>query len=262
MSKQEIYNRLRQGGLSEAGALGMMGNWQCESGLEPNRLQGDFSPYRTLSKSYVQGVTNGSISRQTFGYDGKGFGLYQLTYFSRKLGYYDHWKASGKALDSAEFQTDYALIELAQDYPALLQYLKTTNDVFTATSRICREFERPAVNNIDARYQAANTLKYELDLDSWETDPDTDPDQEPEPEPPKTEFWPPRTLCKSMIGADVEVLQAVLKARGVIVTNPDGIFESYLEDKVKEFQKSAFPNQPTEWDGIVGNKTWTELLKR
>ena len=254
MSKQEIYNRLRQGGLSEAGALGMMGNWDCESNLEPNRLQGDFSPFRTLSKSYVQGVTNGSISRQTFGYDGKGFGLYQLTYFSRKLGYYDYWQASGKALDSAELQTDYALIELKKDYPVLLEFLRNTNDLYQATKRICVEFERPAVNNVDARYASAKRLQYELDLEG------ADPD--PEPEPPKSEFWPPRTLCKSMIGADVEVLQAVLKARGNIVTNPDGIFGSYLEERVKEFQKSVFPDDQREWDGIVGNKTWTELLKR
>lgn len=32
MSKQQIYNLLRQGGLSQSGALAMMGNWQCESG--------------------------------------------------------------------------------------------------------------------------------------------------------------------------------------------------------------------------------------
>lgn len=253
--KQEIYNRLRQGGLSEAGALGMMGNWQCESGLEPNRLQGDFSPYRTLSKSYVQGVTCGSITRQVFSRDGKGFGLYQLTYWSRKEGYYDFWKASGKALDSAELQTDYALIELAQDYPALLQYLKTTNDVFTATSRICREFERPAVNNIDARYQAANNLKYELDLNAWQEE---EAEPEPEPEPAKETYWPPRMLCDGMSGPDVEVLQAILKARGYIITNPDGIFGSYLEQKVTEFQEvhGLVP------DGIAGPLTWGELLKR
>ena len=31
---QTIYNLLRGYGLSEAGALGMLGNWECESGCE------------------------------------------------------------------------------------------------------------------------------------------------------------------------------------------------------------------------------------
>ena len=71
---QKIFNRLRQQGLSEAGAIGMLGNWQCESNCEPNRVQGDFSPYRTASKQYVADVTSGRISRDQFGHDGKGFG--------------------------------------------------------------------------------------------------------------------------------------------------------------------------------------------
>ena len=43
-----IYNQLRAAGLTEAGALGLLGNWMAESGLEPNRLQGDFTEGRRL----------------------------------------------------------------------------------------------------------------------------------------------------------------------------------------------------------------------
>lgn len=63
---QIIYDRLRQKGISEAGALGILGNWECESNCEPGRLQGEVSPYRTTSKNYTRRVTDGSISRQTF----------------------------------------------------------------------------------------------------------------------------------------------------------------------------------------------------
>ena len=58
------------------------------------------------------------------------------------------------------------------------------------------------------------------------------------------------------------VLQAVLKARGYKVNYVDGAFGAYLEDIVKDFQKSAFPDAPQEWDGIVGPKTWGKLLER
>ena len=30
-----IYNQLRAAGVSRAGALGLLGNWKAESGLEP-----------------------------------------------------------------------------------------------------------------------------------------------------------------------------------------------------------------------------------
>ena len=61
-----------------------------------------------------------------------------------------------------------------------------------------------------------------------------------------------------MTGADVEVLQAVLKARGWTSNNPDGIFGSYLELLVKAFQETY----KLDIDGIVGNQTWTKLLER
>ena len=114
---QTIYNRLRQAGLTEAGALAMLGNFDCESNCEPNRVQGDFSPYRTASKQYVADVTSGKINRDQFANDQKGFGLYQLTLARRKRGYYDFWKQSGKALDDAELQCDYALKEMPSEAP-------------------------------------------------------------------------------------------------------------------------------------------------
>ena len=70
---QTIYNLLRQAGMTEAGALGVLGNWECESNCEPNRVQGDFSPNRTLSKEYVAKIMNGTISRDQFAHDQKGY---------------------------------------------------------------------------------------------------------------------------------------------------------------------------------------------
>lgn len=82
-----------------------------------------------------------------------------------------------------------------------------------------------------------------------------------EPEKPKAEtFYPPRMLCKGMLGKDVTMLQAILDCRGFNCIT-DGIFGKSLETKVKAFQKSAFPNTPSEWDGIVGNKTWSKLVE-
>lgn len=260
--KQSIYNVLRRRGLSEAAALGFLGNWQCESGNEPFRVQGDFSPYRTASKAYVQGVTNGSISRDQFAHDQKGFGLAQWTFFSRKYALYDYWKSSGKALDDAAMQTDFAYLELEQSYPALLAFLKSTTDVFTATSRICREYERPAVNNIDARFSDANKIKYEIDLNNWKDDPapDPTPTPTPEPQPPKEDH----SLVLRTIDENCDGFDETLLLKGLLICRKYDFaaVSEKLWDTVKDFQRYAFPNSPQDWDGIVGQKTWTELLKR
>ena len=253
---QIIYNRLRQVGMTEAGALGCLGNWECESNCEPNRVQGDFSSYRTASKQYVADVTAGRISREQFGHDGKGFGIYQLTYFSRKLGYYDFWKKSGKALDDAELQVDYAVLELKQDYGSLYQYLCHTDDIAEAANQVCCKFERPAWNNVNARYAAALRIKDEIDLSGEATGPD-----EPETDDdgilvPKT--WPPRTIDFHCSGwPEVWLLQAILKCRGYNVLI-DGIWGSALSEKFKQFQQE----NGLDPDAVAGPMSWAKLMER
>lgn len=43
MGYQTIYDQFRANGLTEAGALGMLGNFDCESNCIPYRLQGDLN---------------------------------------------------------------------------------------------------------------------------------------------------------------------------------------------------------------------------
>ena len=245
--EQTIYNRLRQHGATEAAALGILGNWACESGNEPFRVQGDFSSYRTISKAYVQSLTNGSMSKQQFQNDQKGFGLAQWTYYSRKADLYDFWKASGKAIDSAELQTDFAVKELKSSYPALWQFLQQTTDIFTATSRICREYERPAVNNIDARYAAAKRIQGEINLDGGGEDPDPQPTVD-------------HSLQLRTVDRNCEGFNEVLLLKGLLLCrNFD--FEKISEDLwavVKQFQAE----NGLMADGIVGPKTWASLLER
>lgn len=249
--EQTIYNAFRRHGLTEAAALGFLGNFYCESNCEPFRLQGDFSPYRTQSKAYVQRAENGQMTESEF-CKPVGLGLAQWTYPARKANLWNWWKASGKALDSAEMQTDFAVHELETEYRALLDFLKSTNDIFTACSRICREYERPAVNNIDARYAAAKRIQYEIDLDGG--------GDEPEPEPPQIDHsLVLRTIDKNCSGWDeTYLLQDILTLRKYDVGNVDGEWNEQTQKAVVEFQKD-FSLDP---DGIVGQKTWDALLKR
>ena len=250
---QTIYNLLRGYGLSEAGALGMLGNWECESGCEPYRVQGDYQASRAISHEYVNQVTSGRMSENQFCNDGKGFGLAQWTFHTRKRNLLDAAKQSAYPFDSCELQVDFAMRELRNEYSDLLSYLKTATAIWDCTDRICREYERPAVNNVQARYEAALRILQEIDL-SGETAPEEpeEPDEEP-----TIETWPPRTIDSHCTGwPEVWLLQSILKCRGYNVL-VDGIWGTVLSDKVKTFQKE----QGLDPDGCVGPMSWAKLME-
>lgn len=274
--QQIIYNRLRQKGISEAGALGILGNWECESNCEPNRVQGDYSPYRTVSKSYTQGVTNGSISRQTFGADQKGYGLAQWTFVTqdktrgRKFDLYDYWKKSGKPLDDVNMQVDFALFEFQRDYSGDLATLKTITDIYEACQIVCKRFENPAVHNVGDRFEAAKRIKYQIDLNAWQSGATTETTETTQPTTQTTEtsVYPAPALddrlklrvtdehCAGW--PEAHLVQAILIRRGYDLHVVDGVWDDEDVEEIKMFQR----NHGLTADGIVGPKTWAELLKR
>ena len=67
------------------------------------------------------------------------------------------------------------------------------------------------------------------------------------------------TLRYNSKGNPVRWLQVELNRRGYRLL-VDGKFGLKTLEAVKSFQKTAFPDQPDEWDGIVGIKTRTALL--
>lgn len=273
-SREKIYSVLRGAGLTRAGALGLMGNWDCESNLEAGRVQGDFSPYRTGSKLYVSQITSGVISKEQFMKDAKGFGLAQWTYFTRKGNLYNYWRNSGVALDDAEMQTRFALYELSTggEYSGLYSFLRSSEDLRACVEKVCTIYERPAVNNIDARYSAAQRLAAEIpdgagdvNTDPGEETP-ADGQQSGSEETPKvgSPFWPPRGyyggyqdpgLCRGMSGKDVKLMRSLLEIRGYDITGGEE-FDEQTEKALVQFQK----DQSLAADGICGKNSWRALL--
>lgn len=261
---QTIYNLLRGYGLSEAGALGMLGNWECESGCEPYRVQGDYQASRAISKAYVNAIQNGTQDRERFAMDQKGFGLAQWTYPQRKRNLWDLWKASIHRIDDVEFQVWFAYTELVKEYSGLLEFLKKAEAIYDCTDRICREYERPAVNNVQARYEAALRIRKELDLTGTAvvsgnaTTQSNNSKTEEITQKPKLETWPPRVIDEHCTGwPEVWLLQALLKCRGYNVL-VDGIWGSALTEKFKQFQQE----NGLDPDAVAGPMSWAKLFER
>ena len=280
-----IYNQLLAAGVSRAGALGLMGNWKAESGLEPCRLQNDFSANRIYSHAYTADVTAGRITRTQFARDQKGYGLAQWTYFNfstgqgRKLELYDFWKKSGKALDDVSMQVAFALHELTTEaqYAGLWQILRTTDDIWTATDKVCRLYEQPYYCNVDTRFRYAKEIEAEIAAEEnaaptqntgdgflSSTQDKKNDSQVSEDTAPNFSlniehlplYYPYRMIDKSMSGTDVAVVQAILTARGYYTGPLDGLFGEALDAAVRKFQS----DHTLDPDGVVGPLSWRKIL--
>ena len=143
--------------MTHAGACAMLGNMQCESGLKANIAQRGMT---TLTDEQYTRLYNANPERCIS--DGVGYGLCQWTHPVRKRNLRQFARNWDVSVDAEDMQTAFAVEELKTEYAALWAHLCSTDELYTATERICKEFERPAVNNVDARYKAAQEFSASL----------------------------------------------------------------------------------------------------
>ena len=160
MGKREIYDVFRNRGISHVGACALIANLQAESALNPCANEG--LPQHKWEQ-YVGEVDSGAISRNDFTYAGCGFGLAQWTFWSRRQELYDYAAESGESIGDEYMQCLFILFELGKYFEGLLQYLKETDDLYTAVKRICEEYENPLIKNTDTRYKYALRVMEEIE---------------------------------------------------------------------------------------------------
>ena len=266
MSELSILKLLVQGGMTPIAACAMGGNMYCESTMESNIAQRGMT---SLSDAeYTAAADAGTID---FVHDAVGYGLCQWTYYTRKENLLKYARAYGTSVGDETMQVKFCLEELRTEYPSLWAYLKTAQGLYEAAARICKEYERPAVNNIQDRASAGNSLymAHGSELDAMlETATDDNP-------------------LAAVDGSDGECEACMLHletannaesglpeiAQGCICTDDDDAAAKYaamllenwgydvvwlgLTACVKDFQQK---NGLTV-DGIIGEKTWACLLK-
>lgn len=247
MSARDIYIQLLRAGLTPAGACGLMGNMQAESGMKSNIAQRGMTSKG--DEEYTYGVDSGTYVG--FVRDAVGYGLCQWTYHTRKAALLAYAKSCGASIGDETMQVSFCIGELRQDYAGLWALLCSATDVYTAASEVCTVYERPAVNNISVRAGFANQFYNRFSgLNVSEGSA--------EPTRPETEkYWPPRVICEGMSGDDVAVAQAILKARGGDA-EINGKFDARFKNRVMQWQNFS----GLAADGIIGAATWAALLSR
>ena len=157
MKELDILTSLIERGMSRSGACAMAGNMMAESGLKANIAQRGMTALS--DEQYTQASDAGTVN---FVNDSVGYGLCQWTYPTRKANLLMFAKARGASVGDAAMQLEFCVEELKRDYGALWEYLRGTTEIYEAAAKICIEYERPAVNNIDirAKYAAEMYEKY------------------------------------------------------------------------------------------------------
>lgn len=149
-NRDKVYNYLIGQGFSAAGAAGIMGNLRQESGFLSNNVQNGMG---YSDEDYVADIKSGKISREEFMNDGRGFGIAQWTYPTRKAKLYD---TLGKDnIDSLEGQLDFMYNEMGDD---LKNSMKSATDVNSATTKFHNVYERSADKSMSGRQSFAREV--------------------------------------------------------------------------------------------------------
>ena len=152
-----IYNYLVGHGYTNAGAAGVMGNMEVESGLRPECVQGCYlydNPDE-YNREYTRKVDSKEISKDEFinnGPNGNGYGLVQFTDESLKQDLYENTVEKGRSIADMEGQLECVIKVVKENHPNLHNTLTTSNDLYTCTYEFLYEYERPAYPDADERY--------------------------------------------------------------------------------------------------------------
>ena len=214
MSTKTIYDRLRRYGLTAEGACGLMGNMQAESSMHANIAQRGMT---TLADDvYTAAADHGMID---FVHDSVGYGLCQWTYWSRKQDLLSFAAASGVSVGDEDMQVQFCVKELRENFPGVWAVLTSSHDLYECARIVCLQYERPAVNNVDARYRFAQDFFERL---AGGSDPDPAPDLQPSPQP-------------AAVSASVILLQIAMERDGYWHAPVDGIKSQEFREQIKKY---------------------------
>lgn len=253
MTEIELYGIFLGKGLTPAAAAGALANCLAEDPtLKGNNLQDSYNAAWHISdEEYTRQV---DLGLRNF-IDSAGYGLFQHTSNNRKRGLMTLCKRRGKSVSDEQCQIDFAIDEeMPNQYQHCWKVLTTTTDPYEAGYVMCKEFEVPA--NTEYQAQLRGNKARQLYEKYSGTTPAVDSGKDTDVPAKKSEYWPPRMICKGMDGPDVLLAQASLLCQGYTIGDTLGIFGASTEEAVKKLQKA----HSVSVDGVIGHgETWPLL---
>lgn len=246
MTDREMITKYCGAGFTKEAACAMLGNIQAESNMNPANVE-DSSPFSDANYIFNP-------------YDGYGYGLCQWTFWSRKLDLQSFALNSSKRIDDAEMQVEFSIYEMNRNFNSLFNACCSSTDMFSLTKRICHEYERPAVENVQERFNyakgffdkfsdivvPANTYNGNVSYFSKLRSEDQD----------AVRTFP--LLYKGCKGVYVKILQVLLRVNLNVELDIDGDFGNLTNDAVLAWQSYS----KIDTDALVGKETWASFFAK
>lgn len=154
---EKIWNFLKSKGFNDYACAGIIGNFDCESGLNPKNLQDSCQAKLSFDdETYTALVDSGVYTRTQFIYDQAGYGLPQITWHTRKQSMYDFTKSRGTSIGDLETQLEFFYKELSESFRSVLQALMSATSVREASDIMLLKYERPADMSTAAQIKRAS----------------------------------------------------------------------------------------------------------
>lgn len=159
-NSEKIFWYFKRIGMPAFGICGLLGNLDCESGLNPSNLEDSYE--RKLgftNETYTRAVDNGSYSG--FIKDCAGYGIAQWTWWTRKQNMLNFAKSTGSSIGDLEMQLDFLKKELQESFPSVWNTLMNAKSVYEASNAVLLKFECPADQSVNVQnYRASVGQEY------------------------------------------------------------------------------------------------------
>lgn len=159
-----IYQQCRNAGITKEGACALLANIQKESRFKPNNLEDTANNHSGMTdEQYTQAVDNGTYTN--FIRDGWGYGLFQVTFYTRKQMFLNYVKSRRGSIGDYKLQVGYILWELQNMFPKIWGKMRSENDLYALTWLLLDEWENPyeKTANMKERYSYAQEWFKKID---------------------------------------------------------------------------------------------------
>lgn len=252
--EEQIWNFLYDEIGNPYGVAGLMGNLQCESGLNPCNLEDTYNAKLGFTdEEYCEAVDNGTY--KSFITDSAGWGLAQWTWHTRKKALQEYAKSKSKSIGDLETQLGFLVSELSTSYTSVYSTLQNATSVKEASNAVLLKFECPlnsgsAVQQTRASYGTTYYNRYGLIKQASAKIVTVTTN---------TQATPVSTETESKEGSKMtnKQIQCLLAYLGYYTGTIDGVLGSGSKAAIRSFQTAS----KLTVDGIAGTKTQAALIE-
>jgi len=154
MTVQEyIISECKKQRLTDEAIAALMAQIQAESAFIVNNLEDTANAKLGMTdEQYVKAVDSGSYTN--FVRDGFGFGIYQLTFYTRKQNFLNYVRARNGSIGDLKLQVGFMFWEFQNYFAGTWNQMKSSHNLYDLTKELLEKWENPyeQVNNLRVRY--------------------------------------------------------------------------------------------------------------